>query len=222
MNLAPVWLSLKVALPAVAAATVVGVLAAEWVSRGRRGVAVVVDALVVAPLVFPPTVLGYYLLVLLGRFSPLGRAWEGVFGAPLVFSFGGAVVAAFVTSLPLVLQAARSALDDVEPRLVQVARTLGASPWQAFWRVKLPLASKGLLGGVFLGFARALGDFGVTLMVAGNQPGRTQTAALAIYDALQAGHDDEALALVAVMTTVSLAVVLLASALGRGRGAHAR
>lgn len=220
MNVAPVVLSLKVALPAVAAATAVGVLGAELASRGGRRLAVALDVLVTAPLVFPPTVLGYYLLVLLGHGSALGRAWEAVFGAPLVFGFWGAVVAAFVTSLPLVLQAARAALDDVDPRLVQVARTLGATPWQAFWRVKLPLATRGLVGGALVGFARALGDFGVTLMVAGNVPGQTQTAALAIYDALQAGKDDEALALVAVMTAASLTVVLAASALGR-RG-HAR
>src|SRR5262249_40075853 len=147
------------------------------------------DAAVTLPLVLPPTVLGYYLLVLIGRASPLGKLWEGVFGSPLVFTWKAAVIAALLHSLPLLVKPARAALESVDRNYERAARNLGASEWKLFWRVTLPLARRSIIAASALAFARSLGDFGVTLMVAGNIPGRTQTAAVAIYDAYEAGNN---------------------------------
>jgi molybdate transport system permease protein len=213
--MAPVWLSLQVAVLATLVSGTAAVALAGVLSFRKVPLRALVDALLTTPLVFPPTVLGYYLLVALGRQSAIGHAWEAVFGSPLVFTRAGAVVAACVTSFPFVLQGARSALEAVDPTLLDAARTLGASPVKTFTRVALPLASRGIVAGVVLGFARSLGDFGLTLMVAGNIPGETQTAALAIYDAMMAGRDGDARVLVATMTVLALSLMVAAQALAR-------
>jgi molybdate transport system permease protein len=209
----PLLLSLKVAGIATLIASVVGIaLAAALTLRAFPG-RDVLDALVTAPLVVPPTVLGYYLLVLLGRSSALGRAFEGMTGSPIVFTQVGATVAAAVGALPFVVRSARAALESVDPRLVLAARTLGAGPWRAMITVHLPLAAPGVIAGAMLGFARALGDFGITLMVAGNIPGHTQTAALAIYDAIQAQRDAQATGLALVLTIVAVTILYAANRL---------
>jgi molybdate transport system permease protein len=159
-------------------------------------------------MVLPPTVLGYYLLVLLGRESAIGHAFEALTGSPIVFSRGGAVVAASIGALPLICKAARAAFESVDVRLVGAARTLGASKMRAFFTISLPLARRGILAGVMLGFARALGDFGVTLMVAGNIPGQTRTASLAIYDAVLSGRDGDATQLSLIMTALAMGVLM--------------
>jgi len=161
--------------------------------------------------------LGYYLLVLLGRESAVGHGFEALFGSPIVFSRSGAVVAAAVGALPLITKAARAALESVDARLVGAARTLGASSFRAFFSVSLPLARRGIFAGVMLGFARALGDFGATLMVAGNIPGRTRTASLAIYDAVLSGRDADATRLSLIMTALAMIVLVGAGYLTRGR-----
>ena len=213
MDWHPLLLSLKIAVSATLIASVLGMaLAAALTMRvfpGRD----LVDVLVTAPLVLPPTVLGYYLLVILGRQSVLGQAFESATGSPIVFTQVGATVAATVSALPFVVKAGRAALDSVDPRLVLAARTLGAGPLRALLTVHAPLAAPGLAAGAMLGFARALGDFGVTLMVAGNIPGHTQTAALAIYDALQAQRDTQAAGLALVLTAVALAILYAANKL---------
>lgn len=211
-------LSLEVALFAslLAGSLSLGVIA---LTHKRKG-ATLVDAVLTAPLVLPPTVLGYYLLTLLGRRSPLGIAFESLTGTSFVFTRTGAVIAASVTAFPLILQTARAAIDAVDATLLDAARTLGATRLQALKRVAFPLASRGLAAGLLLGFARAIGDFGVTLMVAGNIPGETQTASLALYDAMLAGRDDEAFRLALVLT--GLAVVLIAGVQWLGRRHHAR
>ena len=213
MDWFPLLLSLKIAVVATLVASVIGIaLAASLTMRvfpGRD----VVDVLVTAPLVLPPTVLGYYLLVALGRTSPLGQAFESLTGSTIVFTQTGAIVAATVSALPFVVKSARAALDSVDPRLVQAARTLGAGPFRALWTVHLPLAAPGVAAGAMLGFARALGDFGVTLMVAGNIPGHTQTAALAIYDAIQAQRDQQAMGLALVLTAAAMVILYLANTL---------
>ena len=168
-----------------------------------------------APLVLPPTVLGYYLLISLGRSSVLGQAFEAVTGSPIVFTRTGATCAAALAALPFVARSARAALDSLEPRFAEAAATLGAPPLRVFWRVLLPLASRGILAGLTLGFARSLGDFGVTLMVAGNIPGQTQTASLAIYDAIQAGRDTQAGGLAAILTTLAILALYALSKLTR-------
>jgi molybdate transport system permease protein len=203
----PLWLSLRVSAVATVLAVVFGValayLLAKWQSRWTS----VVEAVFTLPIVLPPTVLGYYLLTLLGTRSTLGRTWEQLFGAPLVFTQSGAVVAATVSALPFVIRAARAAISNVDPRVEQAARVVGMSEWKVARVVTLPLAARGIGAGVALGFARALGDFGATVMVAGNIPGQTQTLPVAVYDAVQAG--DEATARTGSLVLGSIAVVVL-------------
>jgi molybdate transport system permease protein len=189
---------------AVLLAGVIGIALAAVLALRRFPGRDVIDVLVTAPMVLPPTVLGYYLLVLLGRRSFIGRAWESVFGDTIVFTTTGAVIAGAIVALPLVVKSSRAALEAVDPTLIAAARTLGAGPWRAFATVQLPLAARGIVAGLVLGFARSLGDFGVTLMVAGNIPLQTQTASLAIYDAIQANRDDDAAGMIAVLSAFAL------------------
>jgi len=210
----PLWLSLRVAVISTAIALAAGLwIAYILANRNFRGKEAL-DAAVTLPLVLPPTVLGYYLLVLLGRASPLGKAWEAVFGSPLVFTWKAAVVAALLHSFPLLVKSARAALESVDRSYERAARNLGASEWKLFWRVTLPLARRSIFAASALAFARSLGDFGVTLMVAGNIPGRTQTAAVAIYDAYEAGNNTLALVLVLVISAVALVILSIANRVG--------
>ena len=209
----PLWLSLRVAGLATLVALVLGLwLAYLLANREFRGKEAL-DAAVTLPLVLPPKVLGFYLLVLLGRQSPLGKLYEGIFGAPLVFTWQAAVVAALIHSTPLLVKSARAALESVDRSYERAARNLGASEWRVFWRVSLPLARRSILAAVVLAFARSLGDFGITIMVAGNIPGRTQTMAVAIYDAVEAGNGALARALVLVISATALAILFFANRL---------
>jgi len=158
-------------------------------------------------------VLGYYLLVLLGRRSPVGQAVEWVTGEQLVFTWQAAVAAAAVGALPLMVKTARAAIASVDPEYEDAARTLGRSEWQVFLYVTLPLAARGIIAASMLAFARSLGDFGATLMVAGNIPGRTQTASVAIYDATQVGRDADALILALILSAVAFALLYLTNRL---------
>ncbi|MCC6292763.1 MAG: molybdate ABC transporter permease subunit [Bryobacterales bacterium] len=209
----PLWLSMRVAALSTLISTVAGLwlayLLANRTFRGRDAL----DAAVTLPLVLPPTVLGYYLLVVIGRESWFGRAWEAVWGAPLVFTWQAAVLAAVLHSAPLLIKSARAALESVDHDYERAARTLGASEWRLFVRVTLPLASRSILAAVGLAFARALGDFGVTIMVAGNIPGRTQTVAVAIYDAVESGNGAAARALVLAVSAMALGILWLANRL---------
>ena len=180
------WVSARVAFLATAIATVVGVGFAYVLAKARFRGRSVLEALVTAPIVIPPTVLGYYLLVTLGADAPVGRAWERLTGHRLVFTLTAATIAATVSALPFVVRAGRAAIESVDSRVEQAARAMGLPEWRVAVRVTLPLARRGILAGVGLAFARALGDFGATVMVAGNLPGRTQTLPVAVYDAVQA------------------------------------
>jgi molybdate transport system permease protein len=188
---------------------VVGVNLAFLVARsrfwGREGL----DALCTLPLVLPPTVLGYYLIVLIGRHGWLGHWLQETWGISLIFTWQGAALAAAVVSLPLIFKSARAAFEEVDPNLENAARTLGLSEAAIFFRVSLPLAWRGILAGAMLAFARAMGEFGATLMVAGNLPGKTQTLSLAVYDAVQAGNDAQATILVVLISTVCLAILVV-------------
>lgn len=214
-DLFPLYLSLKVATLATVICFVLGVGLAWLLARRAFPGRDVVDALSMLPLVLPPSVLGYYLLVALGRNSLLGQTLESALGLRLVFTWQGAVVAAGVVAFPLMVQSARAAFEGVDAGLEEVARTLGRSEWEVFRTVTLPLAWRGMFAGTVLAFARALGDFGTTLMVAGNIPGRTQTLSIAIYDAVQAGDGGRAALLVAVITAVAVTLLLTARQLGR-------
>jgi molybdate transport system permease protein len=210
----PLWLSLRVAALSTAAAVVIGLwLAYLLANRNFRGKEIL-DAAVTLPLVLPPTVLGYYLLVVLGRASPIGKLYESIFGEPLVFTWKAAVVAALFHSAPLLIKAIRAGLESVDRTYERAARSLGASEWRVFWRVTLPLARRPILAAVALAFARSLGDFGITLMIAGNIPGSTQTLAVAVYDAVETGNGAMARALVIVMSATALLILWLANRLG--------
>ena len=210
-------LSLKVAGLATAITTVLGVAAGFVLARGRFPGRNVLDTLLTLPMVLPPTVLGYYLLVLLGRRSPFGAWLFDVFGVNLIFTWQGAVIAASTVAFPLVFKPARAAFESVDGQLEQAARVLGISNIAVFFRVTLPLAWRGILAGVLLAFARALGEFGATLMVAGSIPGKTQTLSVAVYEAVQAGQDDLAHMLVYIISAVCVAVLLTAGYLAPGR-----
>lgn len=209
----PLWLSLRVAGISTALALGIGLWLA-WVLANRqfRGKEIL-DAAVTLPLVLPPTVLGYYLLVLLGRSSPVGKLYEWLFGGPLVFSWQAAVVAALFHSTPLLVKSARAAFESIDRSYERAARNLGASELRLFLRVTMPLARRAILAAAALAFARSLGDFGVTLMIAGNIPGRTQTVALAIYDAVEGGNGQTARVLVLIISAVALVVLSLANRL---------
>jgi len=209
VDLTPLWLTLKVAGVATLVTFIVGVNLAFLVARcrfwGREGL----DALCTLPLVLPPTVLGYYLIVVIGRQGWLGRWLQETWGIALIFTWQGAVLAAAVVSLPLIFKSARAAFEEVNPELENAARTLGLSETAVFFRVSLPLAWRGILAGAMLAFARAMGEFGATLMVAGNLPGKTQTLSLAVYDAVQAGNDAEATLLVIIISMVCLTILVV-------------
>lgn len=203
----PLWLSIKVALIATAISVGVGLALAYTLARHRFRGRNVLDALVTLPIVLPPTVLGYYLLVLLGGNSQFGRAWEAIFGFPLVFTWQAAVVAATFHSVPLLVKSARAALESVDRNIENAARTLGASEPRIFFRVTLPLARRSIIAATVFAFARALGDFGVTIMIAGNIPGRTQTMAVAIYDAVESGNTLLANVLVIIISAIAIAIL---------------
>ena len=213
----PLLLTLKVALWATALNLLLGVgtgfVLARWRFPGRD----VVDAALTLPMVLPPTVLGYYLLVLIGNQGPLGAWLKQSFGINLIFTWQAAVIAATIVAFPLVFKSARAAFEGVEPQLEQAARVLGVPEMGVFFRVSLPLAWRGILAGLLLAFARATGEFGATLMVAGSIPGKTQTLSIAVYEAVQAGQDDTANFLVGVTAITCMAVLLGAGWLVPGR-----
>jgi molybdate transport system permease protein len=209
--LAPLALTLKVATLATAITLVLGVATAYVLARFRFPGRDALDAVLTLPLVMPPTVLGYYLLVVIGRNGFLGQWLYETFGVSLMFTWQGAVLAASVVSFPLVFKSARTALENVGANFENAARTLGASEAEVFLRVSLPLALRGILSGAMLAYARAMGEFGATLMVAGNLPGRTQTMPLAVYSAVQAGKDDLANGLVLVISLVCVAILFCTS-----------
>jgi molybdate transport system permease protein len=210
-------LSLKVASCATLVCLVMGVGVGYVLARRRIPGRDLVDALLTLPLVMPPTVLGYYLLVVIGRKGALGAWLHDVFGISLVFTWQGAVIAASLVAFPLTFKSARAAFEAVDRELEEAARVLGVSEWGIFFRVSLPLAWRGILAGVLLCFARALGEFGATLMVAGSIPGKTQTLSIAVYEAVQAGHDETAQMLVLITSLTCLAVLLTAGRLAPGR-----
>jgi molybdate transport system permease protein len=212
-ELHPLGLSFAVATAATLLSLFISVPIGALLGRRRFFGRELVDAAICLPLVLPPTVLGYYLLVLLSRHSLLGRLFESLFGFPLTFTPAGAVVAAMVHAVPYLAKATRAALEGVDPLLRRAAASLGAGPLRSLWTVELPQCRRQLLSATLLSFARALGDFGVTLMIAGDIPGYTQTSALYIYDAVQAGRDRQALLHAAVLSVFSLAVLYIGNRL---------
>ena len=216
MDAAALRLSLELAAATTATLLLVGVPLAYWLAFTRSRARALVEALVALPIVLPPTVLGFYLLVALGPRSPLGRGFEALAGHPLVFSFEGLLVASVLYSLPFAVQPILASFRATPPRLVEAARTLGDGPWHVFRRVIAPLSRPGLFAGAVLAFAHTLGEFGVVLMVGGNVPGRTRTLAIAIYDDVQALDYDSAHTTSLVLLAVSFLVLALVYALQPG------
>ena len=215
------WIALRLTLKVAGCATLINLLLGIGVAYvfARRNFwgKEILDAVLTLPMVMPPTVLGYYLLVLLGRQGTIGQFLSQYFGINLIFSWQGAVIAAAIVSFPLVFKAARAAFESLEPQYEQAARVLGISESALFFRVTLPLAWRGILAGVLLSFARSSGEFGATLMVAGSIPGETQTLSIAVYEAVQAGRDDVANFLVLLTSIVCISVLLASGKLVPGR-----
>ncbi len=199
MNWQAFWLSLQVTGTAVVGILIIGLALAVLLARVSFRGKLILETLIYLPLVLPPTVVGYYLLFVLGRGSFLLERLK----IDLLFTWQAAAFASMIVGLPLMVQTARAAFEEVEPEIEDAARVDGAAEWQVWWRVTLPIARRGILAGLILSAARALGEFGATLMVAGSIPGRTQTLPLAIYDAVQARRYDDAQLMVAVMTSLA-------------------
>jgi molybdate transport system permease protein len=219
LDLFPLGLSLRVATLATALACLFGVPLAWILARGRFPGRDLLAVVILLPMVLPPTVLGYYLLLGIGRQSGLGRSLEQALGESLVFTPQGAVLAAFVAALPFLVRAAQGGFEQVDTVYEEAARTLGRSELAILLTVTIPLAWRGIAAGVALCFARAVGEFGATLMVAGNIPGRTQTASIAIYDAVQAGRLEHANTLALLLSLVTALALLLLARLGWSRRA---
>ena len=210
-------LSIRLGLITVLILVPLAVALGRWLAVTRWRGKPLVEALVILPLVLPPTVLGYYLIVVVGRNGVLGRYLDQWFGINLMFTWQGAVIAASIVSLPLIYKAARAAFEDADPRMALAARTLGAGELEIFLRISLPLAGRGVAAGLMLAFARAMGEFGATLMIAGNLPGKTQTLSIAVYDAVQAGNDAQALWLTLLISAVCMFVLVVSSRLLQSR-----
>ena len=206
----PLLLSLRVATLATALVTLVGLALALWLARSDFQGKSIVETMVSLPMILPPSVVGYYLLLFLGRSGPLF-----FLGIRIVFTWPAAVIASAVVALPLMVQSSRAAIAAVDPALEKAAGTLGSPPWKVVWDVTLPLARRGILAGAMLAFARSLGEFGATLMVAGNIPGRTQTLPLAIYDLVQANRMSQANFAVLLMTVVAFMLLFSVNRLKR-------
>lgn len=206
MELTPIILSLKSASLATAITFFLGIFAAQKTAHMRRGKSIA-DALFTLPMVLPPTVVGFFLLLLFGKNSVVG-GWLMEHGISVVFSFSGTVIASGVVAFPLIYRTARGAFEQMDENLVYAGRTLGLSERVIFWKIIFPNCLPGIIGGTILAFARALGEFGATIMLAGNIPGRTQTASIAVYSAMQSGNRELAYQWVAVIVVISLAAVL--------------
>lgn len=212
-----VWSALKLSLLVTLVATglvvVIGMACAVVLAKGRFRGRELLDAIITLPLVLPPTVTGYYLIVLLGRRGLIGSYLYDWTGWSVVFTWWAAVIAAAVMALPLMVKSARAAIESVNPQYELASYTLGKGKTETFFRITLPLARRGVIAGMVLSFARALGEFGATLMLAGNLPGKTQTMPLAIYEAVVAGEEQEAQILALLLTAVSITAVYLTNKL---------
>ena len=216
---AALWQSLALTLRLAALTTLVlgliGLPLAHWLNTTRNRVAPVIETLVTLPIVLPPTVIGFYLLVAFSPNQGFGQWWLDTFGTPLAFSFTGLVTASVIYSLPFAVQPFQAALKAVPPELIDAGRALGATPWRTFLRVHLPLARRGIAAGLTLGFAHTLGEFGVVLMIGGAIPGQTKVASIALYDEVQKLNYADAHAFAAVLLVMSFVLLLAVTLLQR-------
>lgn len=207
-DLSPAWISIKITLVATCIIFFLGLSIAWFMTNYRGRGKGLMDGILTLPLVLPPTVAGFGILVLIGKNGPVGKFLD-IFGINIIFSWYAAVIAAVVVAFPLMYRTARGAFEQIDPNILDAARTLGLSEWKVFWRVCVPLAWPGLAAGTALSFARSLGEFGATLMVAGSIPGKTQTIPIAIYFATQGGEMGVGLVWVSIIFGISLTVIVL-------------
>ncbi|WP_041611032.1 molybdate ABC transporter permease subunit [Treponema primitia] len=230
MNFSPILISIKTASAAIVVTFFLGLFAAKWVAGiRRRFLKMILDGILTLPLVLPPTVAGFFLLYIFGARRPVGQFFLDYFSIRIAFSWGATVLAAVAISFPLMYRSARGALEQVDENLIYAARTLGLSEWSIFWRICLPTALPGIASGGVLAFARGLGEFGATAMIAGNIAGKTRTLPLAIYSAVASGDMESAYTHVLIIVLISFVVVALMNYFtvlegkaftGRGRGSR--
>ena len=210
MNVSPILISIKTAGIAILITFFLGIALAQWiVSLKNERLKMVLDGILTLPLVLPPTVAGFFLLYIFGVKRPIGKFFLDYFSIKIAFSWGATVLAAVVISLPLMYRSARGAFEQVDENILNAGRTLGMSEWKIFWKLKMPLALPGVASGGVLSFARGLGEFGATAMIAGNIAGKTRTLPLAIYSEVAAGKMEQAYGYVAIIVIFSFVVVLL-------------
>ncbi len=215
MDFSPLVLSMWVSTLATSIIAVFGTLIAYVLARKRFFGRTMLDAFTTLPMILPPTVTGYYLIILLGKNGIIGNYIYKLIGWTIMFTWQAAVIAATVVAIPIMIKSAKAAIESVDKEYEKAAFTLGKSEIETFFLVTLPLAKKGLIAGLILSFARALGEFGATIMIAGNIPGKTSTMPLAIYSAFQSGEDQLATTLVIILTFVSVAVIYITTRISR-------
>ena len=215
MDFRPFTISIQVAFLATCITFLLGLAAANFVYRLKLGKGVI-DTIFTLPMILPPTVAGFLLLVAFGRNGFIGRFLESVFGVSVVFTWIGAVIASVFVSFPLMYRTARGAFEQIDHNVIYAAETLGFSKLKIFWTIKVPMAKAGILAGTVLSFARALGEFGATIMLAGNIPGRTQTMSIAVFSAVSAGNRDVAYMWVVILTMMSFVMIMLMNRWGAG------
>lgn len=207
-DFSPFWISIKTALLSTIITFFLGIVVSYYMANYRGKFKGVVDGVLTLPLILPPTVVGFFLLLICGKNGPIGKLMI-LFDKSIIFSWSATVIAAIVVSFPMMYRSGRSAFEQIDTDLIFAARTLGLSEYKIFYKIALPLAWPGILGGIILTFARAMGEFGATLMLAGNIPGRTQTMPLAIFFAVEGGDMQKALLWVLIITILSLVLILL-------------
>lgn len=206
-DFSPLWISIKTALLSTLITFFIGIAVSYFVANYRGKLKGVIDGILTLPLILPPTVVGFFLLLICGKNGPIGKLMI-LFDKSIIFSWSATVIAAIVVSFPMMYRSSRSAFEQIDTNLIFVARTLGLSELKIFYKIALPLAWPGIIGGLVLSFARAMGEFGATLMIAGNIPGRTQTMPLAIFFAVEGGDMQKALLWVLIITILSLILIL--------------
>ena len=209
MDTSPIIISMKTAIVAIVFTFILGLFAARWILyRKSEAAKIFWDGIFTMPLVLPPTVAGFFLLVFFGSYGPVGKLFEDYLGIKIAFSWGATILAAVVMSFPLMYRSARGALEQIDEDLIFAARTLGMSEWNIFWKVQMPIAWPGVISGAVLAFARGLGEFGATAMIAGNIRGKTRTLPLAVYSAVASGKMDDAGQYVVILVGISFIVVV--------------
>ena len=208
MDFSPLWISIKTATLSTVITFFLGIIISYWMANFKGKSKGLIDGLFTLPLILPPTVVGFFLLLLCGKNGPVGKIFE-LFNTSVIFSWSATVLAAIVVSFPMMYRTTRAAFEQIDTNIISAARTLGLSEFKIFHKIAIPLAMPGIIGGLVLSFARAIGEFGATLMIAGNIPGKTQTMPLAIFFAAEGGDMQKAMLWVVIIVTLSLVLILI-------------